>query len=88
MIALLLKSKIIVIVARSRRSKTAPVSNLDFFVGGKPSPLENRQQDLALDRPAGSSASQRHHVRFWQSPVDALFRDTTVLEPSIIQTEK
>jgi LssY C-terminus len=38
---------------------TAPVSNLYFF---------NRQQDLAFEQPAGSSASQRHHVRFWQSP--------------------
>jgi hypothetical protein len=37
---------------------TAPVSNLYFF---------NRQQDLAFEQPAGSSASQRHHVRFWQS---------------------
>jgi LssY C-terminus len=42
---------------------TAPVSNLYFF---------DRQQDLAFELPAGSSASQRHHVRFWQSPdVDA-----------------
>ena len=42
---------------------TAPVSNLYFF---------DRPQDLAFEQPAGSSASQRHHVRFWQSPnVDA-----------------
>ncbi len=46
---------------------TAPVSNLYFFVGGA-SPQENRKQDLAFEQPAGSSASQRHHVRFWQSP--------------------
>jgi hypothetical protein len=32
----------------------------------------NRQQDLAFEQPFGSSASQRHHVRLWQSPsVDA-----------------
>jgi LssY C-terminus len=45
-----------------RAYPTAPVSNLYFF---------DRQQDLAFEQPAGSSASQRHHVRFWQSPVDA-----------------
>jgi LssY C-terminus len=38
---------------------TAPVSSLYFF---------NRKQDLAFEQPAGSSASQRHHVRLWQSP--------------------
>lgn len=37
---------------------TAPVSNLYF---------SDRQQDLAFEQPVGSSASQRHHVRFWQS---------------------
>lgn len=32
----------------------------------------NRHQDLAFEQPFGSSASQRHHVRLWQSPtVDA-----------------
>ncbi len=50
-------------IARSvllkRAYPTAPVSNLYFF---------NRQQDLAFEQPAGSSANQRHHVRFWQSP--------------------
>lgn len=39
---------------------TAPVSNLYFF---------DRKQDLAFEQPAGSSASQRHHVRFWQSSI-------------------
>jgi LssY C-terminus len=39
---------------------TAPVSSLYFF---------DRQQDLAFEQPVGSSASQRHHVRFWQSPI-------------------
>ena len=50
-------------IARSvllkRAYPTAPVSNLYFF---------DRKQDLAFEQPAGSSASQRHHVRFWQSP--------------------
>ena len=35
----------------------APVSTLLF--DGKP-------QDLAFEKPVGSSADQRHHVRFWQ----------------------
>jgi LssY C-terminus len=50
-------------IARSvllkRAYPTAPVSNLYYF---------DRQQDLAFEQPAGSSANQRHHVRFWQSP--------------------
>ena len=54
-------------IARSvlfkRAYPTAPVSRLYFF---------DRPQDLVFEQPAGSSASQRHHVRFWQSPsVDA-----------------
>jgi len=36
----------------------APVS--DLFVFG-------RKQDLAFEKPVGGSASQRHHVRFWNS---------------------
>jgi len=36
----------------------APVS--DLFVFG-------RKQDLAFQKPVGGSASQRHHVRFWNS---------------------
>jgi hypothetical protein len=40
---------------------TAPVSNLYFF---------GRKQDLAFEQPVGSSASQRHHVRFWQSSIN------------------
>lgn len=36
----------------------APVSNLYLF---------GRKQDLAFELPAGKSAKQRHHVRFWQS---------------------
>jgi LssY C-terminus len=39
----------------------APVSNLYFY---------GRKQDLAFEQPVGSSASQRHHVRFWQSSID------------------
>lgn len=38
---------------------TAPVSNLYFY---------GRKQDLAFEQPVGSSANQRHHVRFWRSP--------------------
>lgn len=37
----------------------APVSTLLF---------EGRQQDLAFEKPVGSSADQRQHVRFWQTP--------------------
>lgn len=36
----------------------APVSNLFLF---------GRRQDLAFEKPVGSSASHRHHVRFWRS---------------------
>ena len=46
-------------VLLKRAYVTAPVSNLYMF---------ERRQDLAFEQPAGSSASQRHHVRFWQSP--------------------
>ncbi len=37
----------------------APVSRLFLF---------GRMQDLAFERPAGTSARRRHHVRFWRSP--------------------
>ena len=37
----------------------APVSTLLLY---------NRKQDLAFEREQGSSATQRHHVRFWKSP--------------------
>ncbi len=46
-------------VLLKRAYPTAPVSNLYMF---------DRQQDLAFEQPAGSSANRRHHVRFWQSP--------------------
>jgi hypothetical protein len=36
----------------------APVSSLFVF---------GRKQDLAFEKPAGRSASRRHHVRFWRS---------------------
>jgi hypothetical protein len=36
----------------------APVSSLFVF---------GRRQDLAFEKPAGRSASRRHHVRFWRS---------------------
>jgi hypothetical protein len=38
----------------------APVSNLFLF---------GRKEDLAFEKPVGNDARQRHHVRFWQSPV-------------------
>jgi hypothetical protein len=37
----------------------APVSTLMF---------EGRRQDLAFEKPAGTSADTRHHVRFWLTP--------------------
>lgn len=46
-------------VLLKRPYPTAPVSNLYFY---------GRKQDLAFEQPVGSSANQRHHVRFWQSP--------------------
>ena len=40
---------------------TAPMSSL--FLNG-------RKQDLVFEQPVGSSATQRHHVRFWRSEPD------------------
>lgn len=40
---------------------SAPVSSLYLF---------SRKQDLAFQQTVGKSTSQRHHVRFWQSPED------------------
>jgi LssY C-terminus len=37
----------------------APVSSLFLF---------NRREDLAFEKPVGSDARQRHHVRFWMVP--------------------
>lgn len=48
-------------VIRDRPYLDAPVSPLFVF---------GRKQDLAFEKPAGKSASRRHHVRFWKS--DAL----------------
>lgn len=45
-------------VLRDRPYLDAPVSPLFVF---------GRKQDLAFERPAGESAKQRHHVRFWES---------------------
>jgi hypothetical protein len=42
-----------------RPDPEAPVSSL-FVLG--------RKQDLAFEQEAGSSAAQRHHVRWWQAP--------------------
>jgi hypothetical protein len=38
----------------------APVSNLYLF---------GRKQDLAFEKPVGDNPRQRHHVRFWRSPL-------------------
>ena len=40
-----------------RAYQDAPVSNL-FYLG--------RHEDLAFEKPAGTSAARRHHVRFWK----------------------
>jgi hypothetical protein len=45
-------------VLLKRPYRDAPVSNLYVF---------GRRQDLAFEKPAGRSASRRHHVRFWWS---------------------
>ncbi|WP_435021524.1 LssY C-terminal domain-containing protein [Tundrisphaera sp. TA3] len=51
-------------VLRRKPYPDAPVSDLFLF---------GRKQDLAFEKPAGRSASRRHHVRFWRS--DDLGRD-------------
>lgn len=45
-------------VLRDKPYVDAPVSPLFVF---------GRKQDLAFEKPAGQSASHRHHVRFWKS---------------------
>jgi hypothetical protein len=45
-------------VLRDRPYVDAPVSSLLLF---------GRKQDFAFEKPVGSSASHRHHVRFWKS---------------------
>ncbi|WP_169976216.1 LssY C-terminal domain-containing protein [Tautonia rosea] len=45
-------------VLRNRPDADAPVSNLYLF---------GRKQDLAFEKPVGTSARHRHHVRFWES---------------------
>jgi hypothetical protein len=41
-----------------RPYRDAPVSPLFY---------DNRKQDLAFEKPAGKSATKRHHVRFWKA---------------------
>src|SRR3984957_6823366 len=43
-------------VLLDRPYRDAPVSHLYY---------NNRRQDLAFEKPAGTSADRRHHVRFW-----------------------
>jgi len=54
-----LKSSIEIIgsVLLNRPDPDAPVSNLYY---------DGRKEDLAFERPDGSSADRRHHVRFWE----------------------
>lgn len=54
-----LKSSIEIIgsVLLDRPDPDAPVSNLYY---------DGRKEDLAFERPDGSSADRRHHVRFWE----------------------
>jgi LssY C-terminus len=53
-------------VLRARPYPEAPMSNLYLW---------GRRQDLAFERPLGSSPRQRHHVRFWRAEEpDALGR--------------
>lgn len=54
-----LKSSIEIVgsVLLDRPYKDAPVSNL-FYLG--------RREDLAFEKPVGSSADRRNHVRFWK----------------------
>ena len=49
-------------VVLDRPDPTAPVSSLFLF---------GRKQDLAFEREVGASASERHHVRFWRTPLHA-----------------
>src|SRR5438132_6430465 len=44
-------------VLLDRAYKDAPVSNLFYL---------DRREDLAFEKPAGTSADHRHHVRFWK----------------------
>ncbi|MGY4255354.1 hypothetical protein ACVI1L_002422 [Bradyrhizobium sp. USDA 4516] len=54
-----LKSSIEIVgsVLLDRPYKDAPVSNLFYL---------DRREDLAFERPVGSSADRRNHVRFWK----------------------
>jgi hypothetical protein len=50
--------KIIGSVVLDRPYHDAPVSRLYY---------DGKRQDFAFEKPAGKSADQRHHVRFWQA---------------------
>ncbi len=54
-----LKSSLAIVgsVVLDRPYRAAPVSNLYYL---------DRREDLAFEKPAGNSADQRHHVRFWK----------------------
>jgi hypothetical protein len=48
-------------VLLDRPYRDAPVSHLYY---------DGRRQDLAFEKPIGTSAARRHHVRFWQALAD------------------
>jgi hypothetical protein len=56
-ITLLSTIEIVGSVLFDRPYREAPVSRLFY---------QNRRQDLAFEKPVGTSADRRHHVRFWK----------------------
>ena len=59
---LTLHNSLTIVVASifKRPDEDAPVSNLYLW---------GRKQDLAFEQPVGNNPRQRHHVRFWRSPL-------------------
>jgi hypothetical protein len=57
--AITLRSSIEIVgsVLLDRPYRDAPVSNLYY---------QNKREDLAFEKPVGTSADRRHHVRFWK----------------------
>jgi len=51
-------ARIVESVILNKPYPNAPVSDLFLW---------NRREDLAFEKPVGSSAKERHHVRFWKS---------------------
>lgn len=61
--AITLKSSLRIVSAtlRDKPYEDAPVSDLFLF---------GHKQDFAFEQMVGRSPNQRHHVRFWRSPID------------------